>query len=234
MQITIENTGSHGFFINYQNFDVLIMPGESRCFDVSGDFSFEVKHIKSKDGFVFFTLLDTMISYERTRIELKVNGKYTFSNDKENNTIKIRTYEYVVDKYVSYKAFVFCCDHSKLRCTQYEVHEKETVLKKCKFLYLISGGNILLPICLCLLFFSLVCILMNINQDESAFLTIVSAIASIFLFINYLRRLNLLKKMLLENSISSYMMSSRKEKRTLEDKEMEKYLGDNTDKGFYW
>ena len=179
-------------------------------------------------------LLNALISYEHSRVELCVDGEYSLSLLGSDTTLKIRNYEYVFASDLSYNAFTFNCSPDKLKRSGYVVSDEKKILKKYRFLYLFGGVKSLFPICVILFFASLLCLLFGINKPEHIYFAVASGVCAFVLGRNYVQSMKALQNAMYPNNIHAYMASTRIEHRTAEDIMVQKHLDTHLGNERYW
>lgn len=234
MEIRIENADVHPFYIEHGGRVALLNPRESETFVFFREFEFELRHFAADSSNSWIYLANAFVSYKQSRTELTVDGRYRFESNAKNVLLKIKSYEYVFEKNISYDTFIFSPDCGRINCMKYYVRNRELIFKKCQFLYLFGGINTFFPISLALFFISFLCTLLRVNLFENIVWAIVSGVGAIALGIRYLHLLHLLRESSEENKIREYMDSQRAEYRTEEDVIVQSYLDGDSNEGYYW
>ncbi len=234
MEVKLVNVDVNSIFVEYQNDIVLLKPGETVSFSPHDKFDFRLRHFKSDSNNPIMYMANALISYQQTRIELTVDGEYSIEPQESNLLIKVKSYEYVFHKNISYNVFVFNCNSANIKCTKYFVPKREAIFKKCRMLYLFGGIKTFLPICLLLFAASFSLVLLGIHLFENILFLIGSGISAVLLGISYLRSLRVLRESSKEEKIRAYMNSQRKECRTLEDDMVQSYLDNGLMGEKYW
>lgn len=234
MEIKLVNVDVNPIFVEHQNDIVLLNQGESVSFSSYDKFDFRLRHFKSDSNNPAMYMANALISYEQARIEFTVDGDYRFEPQEDNVSLKVKSYEYVFDKNISYNVFVFNCNPASIKCTKYFVPKRKTVLKKCRVLYLFGGIKTFFPISLFLFVVSFCCVLLRVHLFENILFLIGSGISSVLLGISYLRSLRVLRESSEEENIRAYMNSQRTEYRTLEDDIVQSYLDNDLIGERYW
>lgn len=234
MEVILENADVQPIYVEYQNDVVLIHPGQCNSFTFCDQFNFRLRHFKSDTNNVMMYMASAFISYEQSRIELTVDGEYIFEPQEDKLVLKIKSYEYMFDRNVSYNTFVFNCNPKNIRCVEYFVPNKHSILRKCRYLYLFGDTKTFFPICIILFLASLLCVLFEIKPFENILFMIGSGIATIVLGVSYFRSLRLIRESLNDNKIRAFMDSQRIEYRKLEDRIVQSYLDNNINNDKYW
>ena len=163
-----------------------------------------------------------------------MDGEYLLDSQEGNILLKVKNYEYVFDKNISYNVFVFNCTSASIKCTRYFVPKRKAIIRKCRLLYFFGGMKTFFPICLLLCFASLHCVLLGIHLLENILLLIGSSISTVLLGMSYLRSLRVLRESSKEEKIHAYMSSQRQEYRTLDDDIVQSYLDNDSMGEMYW
>ena len=234
MEIKLVNVDVDPICIEHQNDMVLLNPGESVSFSPYDKFDFRLRHFKSDSNNSAMYIANALISYKQARIEFAVDGEYHFEPQEDNVSLKVKSYEYVFDKNISYNVFVFNCNPASIKCTKYFVPKRETVLKKCRVLYLFGGIKTFFPISLLLFVASFCGVLLGKHLVENILFLIGSGISTVLLGISYFRSLRVLRESSEEEKIRAYMNSQRTEYRKLEDDMVQSYLDNDLIGERFW
>ena len=234
MKIKLVNVDVNPIFVEHQNDIILLKPGESASFSSYDKFCFSLRHFIADSNNPMMYMATALISYKQTRIELAVDGEYFINSQESNVLIKVKSYEYVFEKNISYNVFVFNCNSANIECGKYFVPKKEAVLRKCRILYLFGGIKTFFPICLFLFVVSFRLVWLRIHLFENILFLIASGIFTVLLGISYLRSLRVLRESSEEKKIRAYMNSQRTEHRILEDDIVQSYLDKNSMGERYW
>lgn len=234
MEVKLVNVDVNPIFVEQQNDIVLLKPGESVSFSPYDKFGFRLRHFKTDSNNPMMYMANALISYKQARIEFTVDGEYRVKTQENNVLLKVKSYEYVFDKNISYNVFVFNCNSANIKCTKYVVPKREAVLRKCRMLYLFGGIKTFFPICLLLFVASFCWVLLGIHLFENILFLIGSGISTVLLGISYLRSLRVLRESSEEEKIRAYMNSQRTECRTLEDDMVQSYLDNDLMGERYW
>lgn len=234
MEVKLVNVDVNPIFVEQQNNIVLLKSGESVSLSPYDKFGFRLRHFKSDSNNPMMYMANALISYKQARIEFTVDGEYRVKPQENNVLLKVKSYEYVFDKNISYNVFVFNCNSANIECTKYVVPKREAVLRKCRMLYLFGGIKTFFPICLLLFVASFCWALLGIYFFENILFLIGSGISTVLLGISYLRSLRVLRESSEEEKIRAYMNSQRTECRTLEDDMVQSYLDNGLMGERYW
>lgn len=234
MEVKLANADVNPIYVEHQNDIVLLNPGESVSFSPYNKSGFRLRHFKSDLNNPVIYMANALISYKQTRIEFTVDGEYLVEPQEDNVLLKVKSYEYVFDKNISYNVFVFNCNPASIKCTKYFVPKRETILRKCRVLYLFGGIKTFFPICLLLFVASFRWVLLGTHLFENILFLIGSIISSVLLGISYFRSLRVLRESSEEEKIRAYMNSQRTEYRTLEDDMVQSYLDNDLIGEKYW
>ncbi len=231
MEVKLVNVDVNPIFVEHQNDIVLLKPGESVSFSPYDKFDFRLRHFKSDSNNPMMYMANALISYKQARIEFTVDGEYRVKPQEGNVLLKVKSYEYVFDKNISYNVFVFNCNSANIKCTKYFVPKREAVLKKCRMLYLFGGIKTFFPISLLLFVASFCGVLLG---NGNILFLISSGISTVLLGISYLRSLRRLRESSEEEKIRAYMNSQRTECRTPEDDVVQSDLDKDLMGERYW
>jgi len=234
VEVKLVNVDVNPIFVDHQNGIFLLNKGESVSFSQYDKFDFRLRHFKSDSNNSMMYMATALISYEQDRIEFTVDGEYRVEPQEENVLIKVKSYEYVFDKNISYNIFVFNCNSASIKCTKYFVPKREDILRKCRMLYLFGGKKTFFPICLFLFVVSFCCVLLGIRLFENILFLIGSGISAVLLGRSYIRSLRVLRESSEEEKIRAYMNSERTEYRTKEDDMVQRNLDKDLMGEKYW
>lgn len=216
MILNFYNTGDEVLHIEYNGIKSELGAGEHTAIAYNGDLvSVKLSH-KRNDRFKFIWYLLHAISLdEQMRTVLVVDGIYTFRPLCDNAVVKVKSYEYLFGKDISYQTFIFAPHECEFQRNHLEVANGQKIYKRAKFLYLFGGWKTLLPISI----IGLIIMLATFSGTTTDWMWLIGEIAcTIILTINYIKSLMFLKKSLKEKLIFDYLSLSKKKDNSFSEK----------------
>lgn len=236
MELKLYNAGVNPLYVEQNGIKKLLQPNEMQILKYeNGECLFKLMHVKKDKFNSIWYLLNDMFTLEQMRTVLVVDGEYCVKSLEEDICMKIKDYEYVFDKNMSYETFVFNLPKEQV-CRKYlEVKNANNIAKKAKFLYLFGGDKTLLPLVgIGLLFFLIELLFSSAPSSSTLLMTAILFVCFAFLLNKYISSLHLLRKAMREENILTYMSSTRKQYRRFSDEVIQKNLDVNAGEELYW
>ena len=209
MTLYLHNTTIESIIVEQFGTRCVIQPSEIKGIYFEGkEICLKLFHSVSDRLNIGWYLAESIIFLSQMRTALVVDGEYVFKPAFDEITVKIKSREYVFEKYTSYQTFVFAAPDCNIERRRLQVAHEDKIYKKAKFLYLFGGSKSFLMPCgvLVLVLLSTTDFTKGITGDwlETGFWLI----CFLILFIRYRKSLIFLKKAMDENTILEYLESS--------------------------
>ena len=228
MAVRICNTSVEAIFGRINTEEFCLAPGEQIALSTSDNmFDLQLRH-PYKSIPLGWHILWAGITLDCERISLTVDGTYTVHAESDA-LIKIRDYEYVFDKHIAYKTFVFSVEHATIARKDLWVQDEKRIRKKAKLIYLMGGTRILLPfVALGVLVSLLAGLYSEVNIWNVLEISLLFALS-----LRYVISVEHFNRVLSGTAILQYMQSERKEYRTVADNITQKNLDQNIGNDIY-
>lgn len=235
MIIELYNSGTELFTVELQDHVETLQPCQEISISVDNDtVDIKLLHKKGDKFNAWWYLLNEIFTLEQMRTVVVVDGKYQVKSSSDVVRIKVKDYEYIFHKNISYQVFVFSVDEGFVSPKGLNVAHRNKILNRAKFLYLVGGIKTLLPITGMAL---LIAISLMVGADKilssDMGLVIVLFVSFVLLLANYIKSLRFLRKCTTEEYIFQYLSSERKEHRSESDDIIQKYRDVNAGKEGY-